>query len=153
MSHRGHERMFDWDEARRLSDEGMSHKLIAARLGVSYSAVYRVLAPGAREKMNARAAAWVMGGTCPDCGKAGVSRTALDKPRRCVECAQKAQATSVHDSELLCFVCRRWKPDSEFPRSRSASKLRRARHNYCRGCQAPMRRQSRERARARKAAA
>lgn len=148
MSARVYERKFAWDEARRLSGEGLSDAQIAAQLGVSATAVYRVVKPGARERINAKSMAWKMGGTCPDCGKTGVSRQALDKPHRCVECAQKVQATSVRDSELLCFVCREWKPDSEFPYNRNVrGRPRRYRHTLCRGCQAGARRRARHRRR------
>lgn len=148
MSARVYERKFDWDEARRLCAEGLSYDQIGARLGVSGTAVYRVVVPGIRERMNAASVAWTRGGTCPDCGKIGVSRTRLDKSRRCVDCAHKKMVTSVRDGELLCFGCREWKPDHDFPRNRGKrARVRRDRHNFCRGCQAPMRQRSRERAR------
>ena len=144
MSRLVYERRFDWDEARRLRGEGMAFTQIAERMGVSPAAIYRVVVPGARERINASAASWVMGGICSACGKTGVSRTARDKSRRCVECARKKQATSVREGELLCFGCREWKPDGEFPANRQA-RARRSRHGFCRGCQAWMRQRSRER--------
>ena len=147
MSHRGHERRFDWDEAVRLRSEGLTCAEIGARLGVSGMAVYRVVVPGARERMNARAAAWKMSGACPDCGTEGVSRQALDKPHRCVECAHKAQATSVRDGEQLCWHCKTWKPDADFPRNRAARVSWRGRHHSCRVCQTTLKAAFRNRTR------
>jgi hypothetical protein len=126
-----HKPRFDWKKARRLRAEGLSYVAIASRLGVSEAAVYRICKEGARERANARSAAWVRNGICPFCG---AQATRAGGQSLCRDCDNKRRATSVRETELRCVTCHEWKPDDAFPFNRAGKKLHRGRHSSCRAC-------------------
>lgn len=132
---------FDHDEARRLRAEGMTHSAIAEKLGVSASAVQRVVTPGTIEKRAAYERDWGHQGDRCECGNVIHRRTAL-RTGKCRECAMRDRRTSVRPDELFCFRCEEWKPDDEFPSDRNRP-ARRGKHNYCRKCQTEMKREYR----------
>lgn len=140
---RTYERKFDWDEAKRLHEDGMSYNAIAARFGVSQTAIWRVVTPGAREKSNARIAAWQKTGVCSDCGGKATRRHA-QADSLCMKCSARRSRTSVRDDALWCSGCQQWKPDDDFPKDR-AEAHRRDRHVYCRPCNTRTRREWRHR--------
>lgn len=144
VSGRVYVRMFDWDEARRLRAEGLSCRAIAARLGVTTSAVYRVVTPGQIEAQAANARRYASTGVCDDCGGPMNRVSRSHGSRRCAECAAVARTTSARPEALRCVTCREWKPDSDFPLG--GRKIgRRGRHLQCRGCQTIARRAYRDR--------
>jgi predicted Zn-ribbon and HTH transcriptional regulator len=140
----GAPRKFDWDEAARLYETGLTYEEIAEALGVSSSAVWLALNPEARARGDARKWQWQREARCPDCG-AQTTRTHIGADSRCKRCAALARATSVRATELRCMTCREWKPDEEFPSNRAATKVRRGRHRQCRICQTVARRDHRAR--------
>jgi hypothetical protein len=135
-------RKFDWDEAQRLHDGGLSYAAIAERFGVSHGAVYFALNEVARKLMAARNSKWQRDGVCVVCG-ASCSRNASRKITRCATCANKLRATSVRDDELLCLGCRKWKPYDSFPMGGNRSRA--GRHQQCRVCLTEQKRAWRER--------
>lgn len=144
----GRPRKFDWDEARRLRESGMSFDAIARQLGVSSTAVICALDPEYRSRNRAQALAWQFKhkpwrGVCPDCG--GVASTGRGQWARCRACYAKLQATSVRDDTLRCHRCREWKPDDAFTQKPTTTKLRRGRDAECKTCQAQRKREYRAR--------
>lgn len=135
-------RRFNYDQARERYAAGESINDLAARYGVSYTAVYRVVVPRVAERMAETHAAWQRSGECPDCG-AQTTRRGKDTSSRCIPCAVKRVTTSVRDTTLRCQTCREWKPDEAFPRGNRAA--RRNRHQQCRSCLTEAKRQWRER--------
>lgn len=146
MRNRVYVRAFDWDEARRLHDEGHSYSAIARRYGVTPAAVRRVLVPGLREKINARAVEWVREnhphvGPCVDCGEP-CSSARYRHGARCKACDTKAKATSVHPDALRCCLCQLWLPDEDFSPAPSKAQ-RRGRTAECKPCLAQRKRDDR----------
>lgn len=131
-------RKFDWDEAQRLRDQGLSYARIGRLLGVTGEAVRFAVNPEWRAKFAAYNAAYQREnkphqGICPDCG--GISSDGrYRKGARCKPCHDKHSATSVREHTLRCSACRYWLPDDDFPRAAS-NKQRRQRHALCRPCQ------------------
>lgn len=145
MSARVYIRKFDWDEAKRLRERGLTIGQVAIELGVSKNMVWVVTTPGAYEKLLERNKERARsGGTCVDCGTA-ISLNYSRRAQRCSECYAYAQTVNVRDKELRCTTCRKWKPDEEFPRNRSAGFTRRGRHKECRACNTIRRREYRNR--------
>lgn len=142
---RVYEREFDWEEARRLYAAGESLSSISREFGVSWAAVQRVVVPGKMEEHAVRARALIGAGHCDDCGGPTHQGSRYRGSTRCRDCASIALATSVRENELMCFACREWKPDEDFPLNRGDSKARRYRHSYCRPCQTISRREYRNR--------
>lgn len=143
MSPRVYERKFDWDEARARHAAGESYKELAREFGVSTTAVQRVCDDALRARMDAASRAWIAAGNCPECG---APATRAGGQRRCRDCAMRRLATSVRHDAILCFGCRLWKADEDFPFDRHPShRARRQRHSYCRVCQTAARREYRER--------
>lgn len=135
-------RAFDWDEARRLRNEGWTWNALAHHFKVSPSAVQQVVVPGLREKVIERnklkQGAYHVG-TCPDCG--GRASQGRYRPgSRCRDCDARARTVSVRPDTLRCTACRLWFPDEEFSHKAAASKPRRGRHSYCRPCSTVMKR-------------
>lgn len=137
---------FDWEQARRLASEGMTHADIAKRLGVSTSAVWRVVDPKRQARLNVQRGEqqsirrlWV--GECKDCG--GPASTRFGQHERCIPCSALHRSTSVREDTLRCSTCRLWLPDDEFPRAVD-NKSRRGRHALCRPCQNVARQLNRE---------
>lgn len=141
---RVYERRFDYDEAKRLREEGLTYQQIASRFGVTDSAVYWAVNDGAREAMIARHGEWQRGGTCVDCGSP-CSRNRSRRHERCHACASLARATSVRPNELRCRTCHEWKPDEGFPGGERPNGARRGRHGQCRSCLTEAKRAWRER--------
>jgi hypothetical protein len=135
-------RKFDWDEARRLYDGGLSYAAIGVRLGVSHGAVYFALNEAARKRMAARNSQWQREGVCAECGT-GCSRNASRKVTRCSVCANKRRATTVRENELSCRCCKEWKPYNAFPMG--GNHARSGRHHDCRVCLTEAKRAWRER--------
>jgi hypothetical protein len=142
---RVYERKFDWNEAKRRYAAGESLYLIASELGVSHQAVRRVVVPGKMEEQAAYSRTLKGAGRCDDCGGPTHAGSRYRGSTRCRDCASLALATSVRENELMCFGCKEWKPDEEFPLNKADSKARRWRHSFCRGCQTIARREYRNR--------
>lgn len=142
---RVYERSFDWDEARRLYETGVSRPEIATRMGVSYNMIHRITAPGALERQAAYHREWQKTGVCADCGAQTNRAGQVNGSTRCVPCSALARATTVRPTELQCSTCREWKPDEDFPHNRADSMSRRGRHGQCRVCQTIARRDHRRR--------
>jgi hypothetical protein len=147
MSPRVYERKFDWDEASRLYNQGVSLVEIGRRLGVSYTAVRRIVVPGVKEVHDAHALARSAAPVpCIEgCGRTCTKIAAIYHSGRCVECAAIRQATTAREGELQCYVCREWKPDEDFPHNKSEKFGRRQRHTVCRPCGTIARREYRNR--------
>lgn len=137
-------RKFDWHEAKRLRGEGLTYRQIADRLGVSDTAVMRACDPWFRERMEKTTSAWVRGARCPDCGTQ-TTRQRKGEDHRCRRCDSIRRGTTARDGELLCTVCREWKPDDAYPHSREEKHARRGRHGSCRVCLTVARREYRNR--------
>lgn len=141
---RVYERKFDWDEARRLHDGGLTYAEIARRLGVSNQSIRYACVPGEYERMLTAKKALQASGVCPDCGTR-TTRMAGGRSRRCKDCAAKA-AVRMKDGNVWCPTCKQWKPLRAFSPSRSGGG--RPVHNECKSCQAERRREWRARKRA-----
>jgi hypothetical protein len=142
---KGPQRTFDWDNAARLREQGLTHAEIATRLGVPKSSVYYALSPETRARNTKRTAEWQRSGKCPNCGKPA-SRNHSTGQHLCRACASARQATSVRDDELRCSRCQQWKPDAEFPSDRNYRyAARRFHHSRCRPCSTETKREWRER--------
>lgn len=126
-------RKFDWEDARRRYEHGHTFTEIAQDFGVTWAAINRIISPGAYERYANASRAWQLTGTCDICG-ASATRRAKGLPTRCRDCSAKSLATSVRDTTLWCATCKQWKPDDQFSRSNSVSKLRRGRHRQCAAC-------------------
>lgn len=142
---RQYERKFDWDEALRLREAGATIKSIAATLGVSETAVFRVVKPGERERFAEYRKNFDRTGQCSDCGGPMNRTAAYNGSTRCVRCSAIARGTTARDGELQCITCREWKPDDSFPHNRVEKHARRGRHHECRACNTASRRAHRER--------
>lgn len=134
---------FDWDEARSRYASGERVADLATEYGVSLMAIYRVLKPETRERMNRTKDEWQRSGACPDCG-AQTTRRPHGYESRCERCAAIARASTVRDAELQCLTCGQWKPDDAFPHHRRRI-ARRGRHKQCRVCLTVAKRLWRER--------
>lgn len=138
---------FDWDDARRRRAAGETYTALACEYGVHINTVRLACNDVERQKSNARVSAYQRSGICRDCGAAGVVPLALahgTRNGRCRPCAAKVAATSVRDDTLWCTSCHEWKPDADFPGSRSEPH-RRLRHNSCRPCLTELKRAYRAR--------
>ena len=143
-------RRFDWDAARSLYVQGVPIKGIAALMGVSDTAIRRVVIPGQREIVNRRASAWASAWAsapvpCVEgCGRSCSRIGAKYGGGRCTECAIVHRSTTARPGELQCAVCREWKDDEAFPFNRHDKIGRRGRHGTCRPCLTIARREYRE---------
>jgi hypothetical protein len=136
---RVYRRKFDHEQAQIRHAAGETVTALAREYGVSFQAVKRVVDLRTRARMAEQTRRYLMSGVCVDCGKEGVS---IHGPR-CRACASQLKANSVRADTLRCTTCRRWLPDSDFPR-RGANKARRQRHKQCRECNTVARRAYRE---------
>lgn len=130
-------RKFDWDEARRLRDQGLSYAAIGQRLGVSETAVWRVISEDRMVYTLASNARRQTSGTCHVCG-APCSHNATQNRRGGRQpdqdlCRSCANTTSVRPTTLKCSECGDWYPDDAFWRNR-ANPHRRGRHQSCKAC-------------------
>lgn len=133
-------RKFDHNQAQADYQAGESLLSIARRFGVTYNAVYRVVDPERRIRMDATVKKWIMSGVCQDCGEKGISRYAP----RCKNCSSHLRITSVRAGTLSCSTCQLWLPDTDFGLSTNFSH-RRNRRPICRKCESAKRRAYRER--------
>ncbi len=138
-------RRFDWDDARRRYANGEKIGTIARSVGVSWTAVQRVVVPGRFEQMRDAQRQWQKTGVCDNCG-GPMNRSSRSSGRSlvCPTCAATARRTTIRETTLLCVGCREWKPDDDFPRNRVEAS-RRGRHTSCRACQTVQRRERRHR--------
>lgn len=151
-------RAFDWDLAVSLFERGFSVGRIAAQLGVTQTAVSRVLSPEKRERMNQRARAFTMSGVCEGCGARCVrqghpSQRSRDGRVLCQQCRSKTMRKHLRLGadvilRLQCPGCSTWKPLDEFaPRVRRTLEAGQAlgAKSYCRACDSAARAAYRER--------
>lgn len=138
------QRKFDWAEAQRLRRQGWTYTRIAERLGVSYQAVRFACDARARNMAALLNFERQRQGTCCDCGTQ-ISSNAAKPAKRCWQCASLHRATSVRETTLRCVSCGEWRPDNDFPYSRSARPVWRGRHSVCRACQTIVKRAYRAR--------
>lgn len=90
---KGPSRKFDWDEARRLRDQGWSLKAIAETFGVSIKAVHLATNDDALKRSRAYSAKRQRSGVCAACGGQCTIGTANRPGRR-------------GTGERLCIACR-----------------------------------------------
>lgn len=142
-------RLFDHDEAVRLRAEGLTYKRIAAHMGVSEYAVYRVVKrqtdPQWKQRENRYQREYQRRTLRKPC--AGCARLVWSHSNRsglCPACSGLARSKGVRPNELQCARCEAWKDDLQFPRRRLA-KARRGRHMHCRACSTIIKQEYRER--------
>lgn len=145
MSTRVYKRRFDWEEARSRHAQGEPTGQIAASLGVSYNAVYRVLTPARIEWEDRYKKEWGSRGQCDDCGGPMNNHSRSRGSTRCRKCASLMLGTTARETELQCVRCHEWKPDGAFPSNRTEKYARRGRHTVCRECSTIMRQEYRQR--------
>lgn len=145
---RRYRRAFDHEEAVVLRKQGWSYKQIATRLGVSETAVARVLDPNERARLQRAVEKRARDRREPCKGGCGrlvwMHQPSMNRTGYCSRCWGTKQATSVRDGELRCSNCHEWKDDTEFPRMRKAI-ARRGRASECRPCQTLLRQERRMR--------
>lgn len=138
-------RKFDHEEARRRFKRGENIADLAHELGVTWAAVSFAV-DRHRRNANLLLKAEQMSSHCATCGEPCSWNRYQQAEPRCLDCFDKARTTSVRENELLCFGCRNWKPDNDFPHSAARHcHKRRGRHNCCRVCGSEMKRAWRER--------
>jgi hypothetical protein len=143
---RVYERKFDWDEARRLREEGESYTKLGARFGVSASAIYFACNPKAYEAARVRSSAAQRSGICVVCGERCSWNRAQQTAPRCRRCAALDRTTTVEWDDhgaigrIRCHVCHVWKDVDEFAPSQRYSGAR-----TCRVCNTRIKRESRAR--------
>ncbi len=140
-----YQRKFDHGQAKRRYEAGESVAEMAREYGVSENAVYRVVSPGTRAAYDRFYASLKGKGRCDRCGEPMNQGSRYAGSRQCQKCCDDDRATSVRPGVLLCFGCREWRPDEEFPRNRSTTVRRRGRHASCRACSTAQRRDYRQR--------
>lgn len=142
----GRPRGFDWGEAVRLHESGVSLAEISRRLGVSTRAVTRAVNPNARAKMDEISQRMARNRRQPclgGCGKLVWMHAVGRNPTGyCPQCIRVIKSGDVQDDLLLCQRCEQWKPDDAFcvdPKS----PRRRSRRPYCRACDTEVRQEYR----------
>lgn len=143
LRNRTYPRRFDWDEARKRVNAGESIKEVAQSLGVSPTAIRRVVVQSTYDQMRAYTTEWMKRGTCNKCG-ATCSRTYLAETHTCRDCAEGAKVKR-RGNALYCPACRKWLPDNDFSPAPSLRYRRLAR--TCRSCNNRLRRERRMRRR------
>jgi hypothetical protein len=123
---RQYQRKFDWEEARKRHQAGESIAKIAADLGVSHTAVHRVVNPKVHDQMREYGRNWQKSGVCGQCGGANTRRYPI-----CLACANKNRA-NVKDGTAYCPKCASWKPLDQF--TPTPSRPGRQVHGECRAC-------------------
>ncbi len=141
---RTYQRKFDHEEAERRYDAGESVAALAQEYGVVVNAVRRIVVPASRAAYDRYQVSLKGRGHCDRCGGPMHQGSRYRGSRLCRKCFGDDQATSVRPDALLCFGCREWKPDHEFPHNRSKVR-RRGRHSFCRACNTIQRRAHRQR--------
>ena len=135
-------RKFDWDEAKRLHEAGLSYAVIGDRFGVSPTAIARACREDLRRAMAERLRQYQQSGTCPDCGGVATRVYGVGQ-RRCRKCFAISRTESVRATMLRCIICRKWKHDDAFPHDKRRG-YRRGRHRQCTVCNTAAKRAWRE---------
>jgi hypothetical protein len=145
-------RGFDHDEARVLHNMGWSYNRIAKHMGVSFSAVRRVLNENAREYIDAKNKERIRAQRQPCLGGCGTlvwRHGAQGRARSgyCPRCFPAAKyADDVAEHALRCRECDEFLADEQFRlRSDQPKHYRRGRHSVCRECESAMRDEYRQR--------
>jgi hypothetical protein len=142
-------RSFDYDEASRLRQEGMTLTDLALHFGVSLHAVKYATDPDFRERANEESRRRAKEGRATCLGGCGrlVYPHFPSRPQwtgYCNTCYAARSTDTVRTKTLRCTRCDRWKPDESFPH-RSSNIARRGRAVHCRPCQTLARQDYRER--------
>lgn len=146
----GRPRAFDHEGAVRRHGEGESIAALAVEYGVSKSAIYQAIErvdPERHERALAYHRTWQSSRFRRPCIR-GCGRLAWHQAGRegvCIRCRNAERTTTVGEHVLLCTRCGEWKPDEAFPMGGHRKIGRRGRHSTCRGCQAEVKREYRER--------
>lgn len=141
MPERIYVRKFDWDEAVRLRESGMTIAGTARRLEVSESAIAYATNPRRRAHARTYGAYYQRLGKCSDCG-GECSYNPSQPVLRCRACRFKYDRF-VFDGKAYCPVCARWKKLDDFTADRKR-KYRGVR-SMCRSCETAKRRELRRR--------
>lgn len=136
---------WDHDEGLRLYAAGLSIPAIARLMGVSDASVRLVVDPAYRRACRESMRRSRKVNRCEGCGAMiWKAQPGWISGRLCRRCAAAEQATSIRPDSLRCSACGDWKADEDFPH-RQGRIARRGRHGTCRGCQARVRQEHRER--------
>ena len=154
-------RRFDHEEALRRYEAGERVADLAAEYGVSISAVYRVLTPGAKAREVVRNREWRTG-NCDVCGGPAmrlIGSKLLSNPDGCCLCVRcRADARrerllfnehgtliSVRCTNEECANGERWQPPKNFTRGIRHREVREGGiHGLCRSCQTAAKRRYRQ---------
>lgn len=137
---RVYERRFDHDEALRRKTAGESVASLAREYGVTENAVWQAISPATKESNRRAMAALRARGRCERCGG---WKNGATKAKHCKRCSADLRITTATETTLQCISCKEFKPDNDFPFSRSVAEFRRGRHTECRVCQTISRRKRR----------
>lgn len=136
-------RKFDWDEARRLREQQKwTYAQIALHLGVTDSAVRRVVIEGEAERLAEYSRLLAATGRCDDCGGPMNHLSRYRGSRRCKPCADIAKVKVNEHGDLYCFNCDSWKPPEAF--YRNLARPTRGVSSECRACSNTRRQRNRE---------
>lgn len=125
-------RRFDWDEAKRMYEDGAPIAWIAERWGVTAGAVSRVVKPGEYERQAKYTKRYQGTGICPKCG-GPMNKISELRGHSCIKCANRERRTTVRGDELKCVICKKWYPDDRFYRNKTLAH-RRFRASVCKSC-------------------
>ena len=146
VRNRVYQRKFDWDQAKRMRDSGMTIADIAAALGVSYGGVRRVVDPHYRAMLDVSAAEYQRTHwrrKRMDQCKCGAEKT--KSANMCAACHRDKFDVDVGPSGTLrCHLCDRFLPTEVFPTD-NRKPLRGFRRTICRSCDSRRRKLNRER--------
>jgi hypothetical protein len=145
----GAPRKFDHDEARALHAAGVPVKEIAARVGVTVTAIYRLVTSGWLEREREYGRRYQKSALCADCGgpctRAGHPSQGAHGVTLCLTCAKKRDRTRFVeiDGEMhaKCFTCSEMKALDEFAAGNRYRDVRpNGVHASCRDCNTAMKR-------------
>lgn len=142
---RVYQRKFDHEEAQRRYAAGELASALAREYGVTRHAVASVVSDRTKATRRRYEMHVKLAGVCERCSAPTNLAAQRNGSRFCRDCASDNQATSVGDGVLMCFKCREWKLDDDFPHTVSGAIRRRGRHSFCRACQTKARQEYRER--------
>jgi len=144
---------FDWDDCRRLRDEGWTQIRLAAHFGVSQAAVSRVLNIEKVRPKEAERRQRYYAACCEDCGgRASVNwaersehnQRRLNEGVLCRRCSgtRRREATLLRrinpDGDILCSKCGQHRPPDRFRDTRGFPK------EWCKDCETVQRRAHRQ---------